>query len=252
MSGAGFGEKIVKLADAIEDGEILRVRYHGGTQPGAVREIRPIFVDSVICRAFDLTVLRARSFRLERLEFVGSDEPVTYRPGKERRDKISAVFTNKHDALRVLNKYTENWAFNVPMLFADSLDVVVSIRVHKNKETKKESKLYFVSVGNPPDYAFRPNDVFHFPRNAAFGAWGALARHWSLQVSKSDVSPDRIEFVAASYVHGKVDRCRHEVSLSAGGFVNLLRFGPDAEEWAAVFGDQPAPPVSVTPLENAR
>ena len=33
-----------KLKEAIEDGEVLRVKYAGGSQPGAQREIAPISV----------------------------------------------------------------------------------------------------------------------------------------------------------------------------------------------------------------
>lgn len=68
-----------RLQEAAETGEVLRIRYHGGSQPGAVRDIQPMRVkrDRVLAVCHDAKGLR--SFLFERMEFVDESVPVSYK-----------------------------------------------------------------------------------------------------------------------------------------------------------------------------
>ncbi len=59
------------LERAAETGEAVRIVYHGGSQPGAVREIRPLTVSQSETIALDSTGTR-KTFRLERIKLAGA------------------------------------------------------------------------------------------------------------------------------------------------------------------------------------
>ncbi|MBY6239840.1 WYL domain-containing protein [Methylosinus sp. Sm6] len=252
MASQDIGEKASRLAEAIENGEFLRIRYHGGTQPGTVREIRPAAVDANSCRAYDLTASSARMFLLKYVEIVGCDEPVTYRKDKIKRRRVSDIFSNKRDARNVFVKHTDDWAFNVTTVFAASLDIELSIGMSKDKMTKKKHTFHFVTVGVPPEYAFIPGDIFYYPRDAANKNWGAVPFIWSLQVSESNTTSDDVEFTATRYRKASVDRQQIGLILGGAAFARLLQFGPTTDEWPNVFGELPSELIVSPPtLEDA-
>ena len=67
------------LADAIGTGEVIRIVYHGGSRPGAVREVCPMAVVGDELRAHDLAAGIAKVFLLSKLEI--TDAPVTPQDG---------------------------------------------------------------------------------------------------------------------------------------------------------------------------
>lgn len=80
--------EIGRLREAVGTGEIVRVRYHGGSAPGAVREVQVLAVDSGYLSALCLATSTFKTFRLERLDLCSDDEPVTYSPGKSGRFRV--------------------------------------------------------------------------------------------------------------------------------------------------------------------
>lgn len=62
------------LERAARTAEVVWIRYHGGSQPGAVREISPIEVGGVYVSARDLAADRVKTFRLDRLEVVEDED----------------------------------------------------------------------------------------------------------------------------------------------------------------------------------
>ena len=54
-----------KLAKAVDAGEIVRIVYHGGSQPGTIREIAPIAVEnnkvSALCLASEIVFFAINS-----------------------------------------------------------------------------------------------------------------------------------------------------------------------------------------------
>ena len=66
------------LADAAGTGEILRLRYGGGTQPGAVRDVQVVKVLEDHMLAFCMASDAVKNFRFDRLEIVPASTPLTY------------------------------------------------------------------------------------------------------------------------------------------------------------------------------
>ncbi len=59
-----------KLLTALKTGEVLRVRYFGGSRPGAERQLRPIAIADGKVRALCLHSGETKSFVIERMEEV--------------------------------------------------------------------------------------------------------------------------------------------------------------------------------------
>lgn len=57
-----------KLQAACETGEVIRIVYHGGSQPGTLREISPILVSESDVHARDLAVGTTKTFKLSKIE----------------------------------------------------------------------------------------------------------------------------------------------------------------------------------------
>jgi hypothetical protein len=62
-----------RLIDAAAAGEIIRVVYHRGSQPGTVREIAPLDVSDDEVRARDVAAGIDKTFRLAHLQMAGPD-----------------------------------------------------------------------------------------------------------------------------------------------------------------------------------
>jgi hypothetical protein len=61
-------ELAARLVDAASTGEILRIIYHGGGQPGTWRDVRPIAVIDDTLRAYDVAAGEEKRFRLSKIE----------------------------------------------------------------------------------------------------------------------------------------------------------------------------------------
>lgn len=61
-----------RLHAAIEDGEVLRITYAGGSQPGAEREIAPISIKNGKVRAQCYTSNAVKLFAIEKITLIGS------------------------------------------------------------------------------------------------------------------------------------------------------------------------------------
>lgn len=71
-----------RIAEAAGTGEIVRVRYTGGTQPGSVRDLQPMSVNGETFRALCLSTHAVKTFRFDRCEPVADDVPITYVAGR--------------------------------------------------------------------------------------------------------------------------------------------------------------------------
>ncbi len=65
-----------RLLDAIKSGEVLRVVYHGGSQPGTLRQIAPVALadDGLLLRARCYASNSIKEFALHKIVIVESDE----------------------------------------------------------------------------------------------------------------------------------------------------------------------------------
>lgn len=71
-------EKINILQKAIETGEIIKIKYHGGSQPGSIREIAPNKFDGKMIYAFCYTSNATKSFSIDKIEIVSDIAIVSY------------------------------------------------------------------------------------------------------------------------------------------------------------------------------
>jgi hypothetical protein len=63
-----------RLQEAIGTGEIIGVRYHGGSQPGTFREIVPLAFEGNCVRAHCLTSHATKTFALDKIELAAPDQ----------------------------------------------------------------------------------------------------------------------------------------------------------------------------------
>lgn len=71
------------LEEARKDGEVVRIIYHGGSQPGTVRSISIIAINELDVRARDLAVGVAKTFKLAKIELAeASTSTPEYDPTK--------------------------------------------------------------------------------------------------------------------------------------------------------------------------
>jgi len=80
------------LAQACHTGEVIRIIYHGGSQPGSVREITAIKVSDSDVQARDLAVGAVRTFKLAKIELArhSTGAPV-YDPNKQSVVELSGT-----------------------------------------------------------------------------------------------------------------------------------------------------------------
>ena len=104
-----------KLIDATEAGEVVKIRYHGGSQPGALREIAPISVNEgkVRARCFESDAIKL--FVIDKIEIVDPSS------NGERWDK-EKVETARYSSLSQLLKQQEQFLRGLGWHIEASLD----------------------------------------------------------------------------------------------------------------------------------
>lgn len=95
---------INKLSEAVSSGEILTIKYHGGSQPGAQRQISPISVNGPKVRARCLTSDAVKVFIIEKIELCGErpDAAEVWEPGRlelQQYESLSDVYAAHSDNL---------------------------------------------------------------------------------------------------------------------------------------------------------
>jgi hypothetical protein len=215
----GDGDLALRMQAAIDDGEILRVRYDRGSQPGTVRDIRPVLIAGDRIRALDEASVVPKVFILKYLEIVSVDEPTTYVVRKTKRKTIK-------DPASI----TKHWHFSVTMpAFAAAFDIASVSRKRTNLHTGKRTTVHIWTQGDPPVYQFDEGDLFHHPPEAATSPWGLIARHQCIQIMDAD--DEIVEIAAQEFHHGKLHSRAHSVKLTIDDFLTILRDGPEAPPW---------------------
>lgn len=103
-----------RLKEAIGTGEILKVIYQGGSQPGSLREISPISIKDGKVRARCFSSNAVKLFVLEKIEIVESEgerEADKWQPGLKptaHYQSIRTLLEEKRDFLASLGWYIEN------------------------------------------------------------------------------------------------------------------------------------------------
>ena len=95
-----------RLADAVGTGEIVRIVYHAGSQPGAARDIRPVAIAGGVLRAYDIAAGTEKHFRLSKIEMTDESAVPPYDPSRasprEEQSTISEFFTPRIATLEAL------------------------------------------------------------------------------------------------------------------------------------------------------
>ena len=106
----------VNLSDsfevAMETGELVTIKYHGGSSPGTVREIMPVKIENDRVRARCYTSDAVKSFMFNKIELISKpihqlDEADVW-DGRSRGEeeffeipeKAADICTDKHEALK--------------------------------------------------------------------------------------------------------------------------------------------------------
>lgn len=83
-----------RLRQAIESGEVLKVIYHGGSQPGSLREIAPISIKNGKVSARCYTSNAVKSFALEKIVVVEGEtqsSAAEWQPGLVKPEQYASV-----------------------------------------------------------------------------------------------------------------------------------------------------------------
>ncbi|KGK41389.1 hypothetical protein LH51_08235 [Nitrincola sp. A-D6] len=102
----------MSLKAAIETGEVLKVRYHGGSQPGTLREIAPISVNDGKVRARCYSSDAVKTFAISKVEIVGfAKKGDEWQKGKEQKSEyvsLSYFFEEKANLFDELGWHVES------------------------------------------------------------------------------------------------------------------------------------------------
>ncbi len=77
MTVSGADEVRARLEQALETGEVIGILYHGGSQPGAYRQITPVQVGEKQVRARCHTSHAVKMFALDKIELRDAASPTT-------------------------------------------------------------------------------------------------------------------------------------------------------------------------------
>lgn len=81
---------IAILTEARETGEILKVKYFGGSQPGSIRQLSPIKISQTEIRAREIETGAVKTFLLDKMELVDSLTIQTnYVPNKKEVEPLT-------------------------------------------------------------------------------------------------------------------------------------------------------------------
>lgn len=103
-----------RLRQAIESGEVLKIVYHGGSQPGSLREIAPVSIKNGKVSARCFTSNSVKSFALEKIVVVEGESrssAAEWQPGlvkPEQYVSISELLENQKDHLVLLGWHIAN------------------------------------------------------------------------------------------------------------------------------------------------
>ncbi len=84
-------QEFSRLQSAVGTGEIIRVRYHGGSVPGTVRDVQPLAVDSDYLKALCLASSAFKTFRLDKVELVDDRVPLSYDAGASVQRRFATI-----------------------------------------------------------------------------------------------------------------------------------------------------------------
>lgn len=104
----------LRLRQAIVAGEVLKIVYEGGSQPGATREIAPMSIHGDKVQAHCYTSNAIKQFRIEKIKILDGNVQAgvpTWQPGQatvERYESLSSLLASTRATLVRLGWHIEN------------------------------------------------------------------------------------------------------------------------------------------------
>jgi hypothetical protein len=122
--------------NAIGTGEIFTIKYHGGSQPGRIRQITPQKITGNKLYAYCVTSKSAKSFLLDKIEMLSDSEKISY---EEIPETLEELYSAHVDEWRKLGYNVSYQRFSFDSEF---------IGIFDSKETP--SQLLHEIKKNPP------------------------------------------------------------------------------------------------------
>jgi|GEM_PF-6072620 len=126
------------LEQAIQKKEPIKIKYHGGSHPGTVREIMPVGFSKNKVRARCLITDQFKMFNLEKIELISCDKPEITWTDSEQREIENTTFHSIQDMLERKKSEFENMGYIV-------INDEKSIKLHR-LEKSKISKCCYSSI----------------------------------------------------------------------------------------------------------
>jgi len=110
-------DKLIILQEAIGTGEVAKIKYNGGSQPGAIREIVPKEIVKDKLRAYCLASDMDLTFTISKIEIASEGDVITFNGLSE----VESQLTNELKDFQKSNK--EEWERNGWQIVADDFSV---------------------------------------------------------------------------------------------------------------------------------
>lgn len=145
-----------RLKEAVDSGEILIVKYHGGSQPGSIREISPVSIkgNKVIARCHTSNAIK--TFSIDKIELV-----------EKNIDSIEITWTKTKENLvnyESLSKFIEEKIEELESLGWHVQYNDMSLTLHKRFKNGKPFKSSYASLDYEEfeyDYIVDPDGEIH-------------------------------------------------------------------------------------------
>lgn len=135
-------QTISRLRAAMGTGEVLRVRYHGGSKPGSTRDLIPVQIEGtskVRCRCY--TSGAVKQFNIEKIEILPL-EPASFasewtpEPAHPAFSRLCDVLTKYHEDLE-----SKGWA--VEIMDDENGESLLLFKRFKNGKLRKNPSVIF-------------------------------------------------------------------------------------------------------------
>lgn len=145
----------------------------------------------------------------------------------KKRKRIECIGIEFKDGL------AENWAFDVPECFRESLDILYLPYVDKEESKKRGKKVVRMvwTRGVPPARSFNSGEVFYEPPGVRRMMWGDALKNLKRAVQIKDAKADQetgeegwVCFTVSYYAEQKIDKAE-EHTVSQAQFESFLRTG---------------------------
>ena len=127
-------ETLNAIRESIDSGEVLTIVYHGGSQPGAYREIAPISTDGQVVRARCYMSNRVKSFKLEKIQLV-SHAPAGEQWNAQAARPSRPTYTNLSDVLGINRDHLTALGWHIQ----ETHNSIWLIRNFKNGKPRKKA-----------------------------------------------------------------------------------------------------------------